>query len=107
MNNYKTVAWDYPGSFKMVSTQRFKTQGRKTKSCKTPIFELGSYLFIYHHFIVFSLIEELQQIHGLRVDDFVRYRRYCSRKLERLRSKFQMKNSQVKISQDHVKENPE
>ena len=59
---------------------------------------------------MFALIDELQQIHGLRADDFVRYRRYCNRKLERLRLKFNLKHtttSTAKISQEIVKINPE
>ena len=65
---------------------------------------------LHSFYLVFVLIDELQQIHGLRVDDFVRYRRYCSRKLERLRSKFNLKHtktSRVKVTEDLAKTNPE
>lgn len=61
-------------------------------------------------FLVFVLLNELQQIHGLRVDDYVRYRRYCTRKLERLRSKFNLHHtstSKFKVSLELCKKNPE
>ena len=58
--------------------------------------------------LVFVLLDELQQIHGLRTDDYVRYRRYCTRKLERLRSKFdlhQTATSSTKVSLELVRKN--
>jgi len=61
-------------------------------------------------YLVFVLLNELQQIHGLRTDDYVRYRRYCTRKLERLRSKFnlhQTSTSQVKVSLELCQKNSE
>ena len=43
--------------------------------------------------IVFVLLEETQQEHGIRTDDYLRYRQYCTRKLERLRAKFNLHHS--------------
>eukprot|EP00757_Euglenozoa_sp_SAG-D1_P015897 gene15897-668_t len=39
-----------------------------------------------HNVIMLDLVRELQLQHGLRAEDYCRYRRYCSKRIRRLRN---------------------
>lgn len=63
-----------------------------------------------YNYLVFTFLDELQKTHGLRTDDFIKYRQFCSRKLMRLRSKFHLHHSAqstVQVTIDQCKANSE